>query len=469
MSQRGTPLNSQARDIILKVKDYFQREKAAGGFITPVQKVQERLCDATGISRSSIYRIDRQKQSKGATSTPNKTRERKKPVQPDDFDREAIRRTIHKFYFRKELPTLDKLLAAVKDDVGFKGRRTALWELLKDLGFKYHKQNNRKYLTERNEVVALRHHYLRTIRDIRRQPGPPTIIYLDETWVNAHSSVDKCWLEFGAGCHEAGKGGFQVSTGKGKCLIVLHAGTENGFIQGAKDTFVAKKDEGDYHQEMNAQHFEEWLINQLFPNIPAGSIIVMDNASYHSKNAEENINSNSTRARMIEWLNNHNIVYSARLTRPELYEIIKRHKPLSQKKRVDELAKQHGHQVVRLPPYHCELNPIELIWAQVKYYVKTHNTTFKIADVHRLFDEALQHVTPENWANAVDHVKEIEERMWQEAGALDDCIQQMIISTDQDSSSDDSEVEHTCTDEPHCSYERLHPRNLYHDYESEED
>ena len=27
---------------------------------------------------------------------------------------------------------------------------------------------------------------------------------------------------------------------------------------------------------------------------------------------------------------------------------------------VDEMATAVGHEVVRLPPYHCELNPIEL-------------------------------------------------------------------------------------------------------------
>ena len=33
---------------------------------------------------------------------------------------------------------------------------------------------------------------------------------------------------------------------------------------------------------------------------------------------------------------------------------------------VDELALKRGITVLRLPPYHCELNPIELVWAQVK-------------------------------------------------------------------------------------------------------
>jgi transposase len=33
---------------------------------------------------------------------------------------------------------------------------------------------------------------------------------------------------------------------------------------------------------------------------------------------------------------------------------------------LDQVANERGHQVIRLPPYHCHFNPIELVWAQVK-------------------------------------------------------------------------------------------------------
>ena len=32
----------------------------------------------------------------------------------------------------------------------------------------------------------------------------------------------------------------------------------------------------------------------------------------------------------------------------------------------DSLAEEAGHSVLRLPPYHFELNPIEVVWAQGK-------------------------------------------------------------------------------------------------------
>jgi hypothetical protein len=44
----------------------------------------------------------------------------------------------------------------------------------------------------------------------------------------------------------------------------------------------------------------------------------------------------------------------------------------------------HGHEVLRTPVRHCELNPIELIWAQVKGFEAKHNTTFRLKDVKEL-------------------------------------------------------------------------------------
>ena len=48
--------------------------------------------------------------------------------------------------------------------------------------------------------------------------------------------------------------------------------------------------------------------------------------------------------------------------------------------KTDKIANLHGHEVLRTPVRHCELNPIELIWAQVKARVccrKQYNFSFE--------------------------------------------------------------------------------------------
>jgi transposase len=41
---------------------------------------------------------------------------------------------------------------------------------------------------------------------------------------------------------------------------------------------------------------------------------------------------------------------------------------------IEELAKENGHTVLHLPPYHCELIAIEVIWASVKRQVLTRSS-----------------------------------------------------------------------------------------------
>ena len=71
-----------------------------------------------------------------------------------------------------------------------------------------------------------------------------------------------------------GRGGFKHTVGKGSQLIIVHAGGEAGWISKADLVFRAKS--------KDVEHFLEWFKNQLCPHIPAGSLIVLENASYHN-------------------------------------------------------------------------------------------------------------------------------------------------------------------------------------------
>ena len=83
---------------------------------------------------------------------------------------------------------------------------------------------------------------------------------------------------------------------------------------------------------------------------------------------------------------------------------------------VDEMAVQQGFPVLRLPVGHCKLNPIELIWAQIRGEVAKENTTFRLADVQRLTEEAIGHVSAQNWRKASQHVCRVEEDPGRDVG-----------------------------------------------------
>ena len=179
----------------------------------------------------------------------------------------------------------------------------------------------------------------------------------------------------------------KIPSGKGKRLIVLHAGNrEEGLIDRCDLVFLAKAKDGDYHQEMNGPTFLNWFENQLMPALKSPSVIVLDNASYHNIKTEETVvpNFNQRKAVLQDYLSKHNIPFQPLETKKQLMKKIKFKKPPSVFK-TDKIANLHGHEVLRTPVRHCELNSIERIWSQVKGFVAETNTTFRLKDVKELF------------------------------------------------------------------------------------
>lgn len=144
---------------------------------------------------------------------------------------------------------------------------------------------------------------------------------------------------------------------------------------------------------MNNQIFEKWFENQLLKYIPPDCIIVMDNASYHSRRQKALLTSNWRKGDMIKWLTNKGIPLPAKCIKKTVDAVIKRHKDKYRKYITHEMVKAAGHEVVRLPPYHCELNPIEMAWAQVKRYAKSNNREFTL---EKLVDQGFREVTPQS-------------------------------------------------------------------------
>ena len=73
-----------------------------------------------------------------------------------------------------------------------------------------------------------------------------------------------------------------------------------------------------YDGTMDSALFEYWFESMLMRELPANSVIVMDNAAFHRK------------------------------------------------KFLAVIAQAHGHSLIFLPPYSPELNPIEHLWARIK-------------------------------------------------------------------------------------------------------
>ncbi|KAL3279003.1 hypothetical protein HHI36_016519 [Cryptolaemus montrouzieri] len=230
---------------------------------------------------------------------------------------------------------------------------------------------------------------------------------VDETWVNAGHTKSSIWVDASIktarqAFQEGLSTGLKNPTGKGKRLIVCNIGSE--FVPDALWSFESKKS-GDYHEEMDGPNFEEWFEN-ILPKLEDGCVIVLDNASYHSRRTEKLPTSASRKVNIQEWLRSKNIAFGDDLIKAELLRIAKTHKPAYNKYVVDEMARNQNKIVLRLPPYHCEINPIELVWAEMKNYVASKNTSFKFRDMKKLFAESIERIDAVKWQNCIKHVVE---------------------------------------------------------------
>lgn len=183
---------------------------------------------------------------------------------------------------------------------------------------------------------------------------------------------------------------------------------------------------------MCEKYFKEKLL-------PPNSVIVLDNATIHSRKTERLPTKNNTKLAIQSWLTSKGVQWDASMLKTELLKLVESVRPLYEPKFIiDEMAKEYGHEVLRLPPYHCELNPIEETWSQIKRKVALENNTFNLNRVQELVEASVNDVTPEQWRNYVSHVKGIEQHMW-DTDCLLDVIHDSVIINLEDSSDDDSD------------------------------
>ncbi|CAH2097386.1 unnamed protein product [Euphydryas editha] len=281
---------------------------------------------------------------------------------------------------------------------------------------------------ERPAIVAWRYRYL-TILKQNRDEGRP-VVFLDE-----NVTVNKCW--------QIENEGVLKHDSAGARWIIVHAGGEMGFIPNALLIFKSQSKSGDYHDDMNKTNFMKWLQEKLIPNLPANSLVVMDNAPYHTVKLNKAPTLSSTKAEMQNWIINKGLSYLPTMVKAQLYEIIKEHKeaPIYE---ADQMLQAHGHRVARLPPYHCELNAIEFMWSLVKRRVASKNVGQETNNIVNLTEEAFQTITAEDWQKQCEHVRHIEDKLCERDRCVDAEIDRFIIElnnesdTESDSSYEDS-------------------------------
>ena len=136
--------------------------------------------------------------------------------------------------------------------------------------------------------------------------GDFVILWLDESYVNTNHASSYSW--FNPKSKHSNLIGRK--SGAGRRIIIVHAITQHGLLSACRPLtskpitephataewlWEAQKRTGDYHKNMNAESFMDWVNNRLLPafseSFPGKKpIVILDNASYHWGRDEEFIN-----------------------------------------------------------------------------------------------------------------------------------------------------------------------------------
>ena len=393
----------------LCVKKYFDRTKDYNSSEEQERTSVEKTADALDVGVSTVKRV-----MADYNQDPNlldkKSPHRGHPPRIiEDSLQTVTRKYVRKANYEGSHITLEMLSDYLKKkgcEQDFSIR--TLGRTLERWGFTFGKGTRSQHLKEKDHVVIARRKYLREKRANRRGKHEIlTEVFLDESYVNKNHSNDLIWYsdEDGPWVHKP--------TGKGERLIIVNAITRNGWIPGAQLIFKSTRKTGDYHGQMNHTLFTKWFIKQLLPNIPANSVIIMDNASYHNVLSEHSApTATCKKDKIISWLSNNGIPVSKDCLKAELVEILRKIAP-APTYALDEIAGEQGHKIMRTPPYHPELQPIETCWAVLKNQI-ARNCDFTMSNLLEQLDKAFDGVTAKTCSGIINKIRRTEDKFWYE-------------------------------------------------------
>lgn len=409
MSFQGVEFTPEMRKMVVNVKQFFDNaKKTRDNLKRPASKL---AASALNISESTVKVVMAAYNKKGDNGLVySKSEQRGRPSYAVESGIEPlVRQFIRKANRTGEQVNIDIIRNFMRDELHCTVAHTTLWRALQRWGFEFGTGVRSAQLKESERIIVMRRQYLRLKRANRDNNGKMIRpeVYLDESYVNKNYSNDNTWY-FEEDGIIIGK-----PTGKGDRLIIVNAITQDGWVSNAKLVFKASKKTGDYHSNMNWNNFSEWFREKLLKNIPENSLIIMDNASYHNVLAEEAFPKKShTVKRLREWLSNNNIPWTKDMLKAELFELCSR---LATKPEflIDNIARKYGHSILRTPPYHPELQPIETCWAITKRHIAQHND-FTMKKVWMLLDEGFEKVTAETCQKLIQKVRLQEDVYWEE-------------------------------------------------------
>ena len=425
MSHKGRSLNLPEKEMVVHVKNYFEKELFLQKKSLCVEEAVRLTASATGIGQRTVWRIAAEHNNGNMLSEPSKKGAR--PYAADGSVKTICQDTIRSHNILRKHLSIRLLVGILNDEYNITVARETLRRCLFRWKIIHGSVQRHTALRERDYVVKARRKYLIDKMIIEKSGRP--LVYLDESYINKnYSGSDTAWycsdwkndprLDRSFGPY------INKPSGKGERFIILNAVTKNGWVDGAQLVFQAKRRTGDYHGSMNEENFTKWFKGQLLPNISDNSVIIMDNAAYHNMFLEDDVPLLTSKKIFLQkWLIDNKVTFDDNSLRIQLIDLIKQHRPtrifkLDHILMNDPLYKNRNISILRTPQYHPELQPIEKCWAVMKQYMAQH-CDFTLEGLRKNLEIAWSKVTTETMEGIICKVTYWENHHFEQDSLLD--------------------------------------------------
>ena len=324
---------------------------------------------------------------------------------------------------------------AIKAHFDLDYTRQAVGVIMKRYGFKYKTLRTQSDKHDDEAYVKLRDTYVRLLTDNRKALQGPRMglpkrpeVYLDESYVDVKMHPTKGWTIDNARLSR------NISQSGRACMVGAGVAFANDdrlvaeWVAGSFETWSSKDgardihgNERDYHGNFNAKLFEKWF-TKLCITIKdryGDAIFIMDGAGYHKRCLNPAPGSDAKKAALIEYLTelNEKIVTNggeaifdpaAKHCKASLLALIKANKP-PKVFAVHTIAQKHGHEVLFTPPYHPELQPIEIVWGALKNHLTANKDWNNVRDLVGSIKRAQEAQGSKVWIGARRRVRSAED------------------------------------------------------------
>ena len=355
--KKGKPLSTDEKWMVVQVFQQCDKERSTTPYVE-TQDAHTRTSAYTGVGRRQVVNI--LKYYKDTNKVPPLTMVGNQTVHGTNIPNSveaSIRQFILDRHIRGEICNANHIQDFLNEKLQREIPLRTIREHLSRMGFIYSRTRKKtRSLREQPYVRQQRHSYIHEIRSLRNLGYTP--VYLDESYLHHYHGHQFSWFNETEGDY------LERPAGKGRRWCFIHAMLPTNLLSNGRYIFEAKKSTDDYHHMFNAQHFQEWWIELLMPNLPAKSVIVIDQATFHLVLEEQIIPASMRKNELQDWLTQRRIHWEEHWLKPQLIERVD--SSIDKTPIVQKIAEKDGHKLLLLPVHHPELNPIEVIWGIVK-------------------------------------------------------------------------------------------------------